>query len=80
MYEELKNIDISQISLDELVDIRDINIDENLTKEEKIKQYIEQIKNPYCYKYGDIKIKVVYNEDENAKTLEECLEEYIKNL
>ncbi len=80
MYEELKNIDISQISLDELVDIRDINIDENLTKEEKIKQYIEQIKNPYCYKYGDIKIKVVYNEDANAKTLEECLEEYIKNL
>ena len=40
--EKLKNI-----SLDELVDIRDVKVNMKLSKEERIKDYIRQIKNPY---------------------------------
>ncbi|WP_250277426.1 DUF6870 family protein [[Clostridium] colinum] len=70
-----KNID-----LDELVDIRDVNVHTDLTKEERIEDYIKQIKNPYCYKYKNFQVNVFFNEDENAPTLEECLTKYIENL
>ena len=74
----MKNLD--DLTLDDLVDITTIKIDKNLCKEERIKQYIEQIKNPYCFKYKNFKIQVCFNEDENAKTLEQCLTTYFKNL
>ena len=72
--------DIKDISLDELVDIQDVKINTKLPKDERIADYIKQIKNPYLYKYKNFKIKVSFNEDENAKTLEEYLKSYIENL
>ena len=39
--------------LSELVDIRDVVIDKSLPLEERVKSYVEQIKNPYCFKVGD---------------------------
>ncbi|XMB66269.1 hypothetical protein RI065_08180 [Mycoplasmatota bacterium zrk1] len=69
--EELKNINPSDVTLDDLVDIRDININTDLPKEERIIDYIKQIKNPYLYKYGKYKVKVSFTED--GPTLEELL-------
>ena len=40
-----------------LVDINDISVDKNLPKSERIKEYIRQIKNPYCFKCGDFVVK-----------------------
>ena len=70
--EKFKNI-----SLDELVDIRDVKINTKLSKEEKIADYIRQIKNPYCYKYKNHRVIVTFNENTNL-TLKDCLEEYLK--
>ncbi len=70
--EKFKNI-----SLDELVDIRDVKINTKLSKEEKIADYIRQIKNPYCYKYKNHRVIVSFNENTNL-TLKDCLEEYLK--
>ena len=75
LFEKYKNVDIN-----DLVDIRDVNIDAKLSKEEKLKSYIEQIKNPNCYKYDKYKIITTYNTDENAPTLESCLKTYFENL
>lgn len=47
-----------QIYTDGLVDIRDIHIDVALPVEEKLKSYIEQIKNPYRYRVGDIVVNI----------------------
>lgn len=69
--EKLKNI-----SLDELVDIRDVKINNKLSKEEKIIDYIRQIKNPYCYKYKNHRVIIVFNKD-TSLTLKACLEEYL---
>ncbi len=46
--------------LSELVDIRDVVIDKSLPLEERVKSYVEQIKNPYCFKVGDVVVKVAY--------------------
>lgn len=52
--------------LSELVDIRDVVIDRTLPVEERIKSYVEQIKNPYCFKVGDVKVRVSYaNKDQS---------------
>lgn len=56
---------MSQIKLDvadreSLVDIRDVQIDSSLPSEEKIKSYVEQIKNPYCFKVGSVVVRVSY--------------------
>ena len=52
--------------LSELVDIRDVVIDRSLPVEERIKSYVEQIKTPYCFKVGDVKVRVSYaNKDQS---------------
>lgn len=52
--------------LSELVDIRDVVIDGTLPVEERIKSYVQQIKNPYCFKVGDVKVRVSYaNKDQS---------------
>ena len=35
-----------------LVDIQDVSVDPNLPKEERIAEFVRQIKNPYCFKCG----------------------------
>ena len=50
----------SEKNLSELVDIRDVVIDKSLTLEERVKSYVEQIKDPYCFKVGDIVVRVSY--------------------
>lgn len=46
--------------LTDLVDIRDVKVDRSLPTEERVRSYVEQIKNPYCFKVGDVKVRVSY--------------------
>jgi hypothetical protein len=46
--------------LDSLVDIRDVKIDRTLPVEERMKSYVEQIKNPYLFKVGNTVVRVSY--------------------
>ena len=55
--------------LSELVDIRDVVIDKTLPKEARIASYLEQIKNPYCFRVGNVKVNVSYANTE--KTLDD---------
>ncbi len=54
-----------------LVDIRDVIVDKNLPRDERIAEYVRQIKNPYCFRCGKFTIRAKYNE--NGLPLEECL-------
>lgn len=46
--------------LDSLVDIRDVKIDRSQPVEERMKSYVEQIKNPYMFKVGNTVVRVSY--------------------
>ena len=46
--------------LDSLVDIRDVRIDRSMSVEERMKSYVEQIKNPYMFKVGNTVVRVSY--------------------
>ena len=43
-----------------LVDIRDVKIDRKLPVEDRIKSYVEQVKNPYLFKVGETIVRVSY--------------------
>ncbi len=47
--------------LESLVDIRDVKIDRSKPVEERMKSYVEQIKNPYLFKVGNTIVRVSYS-------------------
>ncbi len=74
----MKNVDPHTEDMDSLVDINDVHIDESLPKEERMKEFIKQIKNPYCYRIGDMVVKNDYSND--GVSLREDFEQYIQTL
>ena len=46
--------------LDSLVDLRDVKIDRSMSVEDRMKSYVEQIKNPYMFKVGNTVVRVSY--------------------
>ena len=55
-------------TFEELVDIRNVKIDHTLPSDERIRSFIEQIKNPYCFKVGDTVVKVSFADTPNTIT------------
>lgn len=53
---------------EQLVDIRDVKIDHSLPSEERIKSFIEQIKNPYQFKVGNTVVRVSFANTQNTIT------------
>lgn len=58
----------SEKNLSELVDIRDVVIDKSLPLEERVRSYVEQIKDPYCFKVGDVVVRVSYADKHKSLT------------
>lgn len=46
--------------LDSLVDIRSVKIDSTQPVEERMRSFVEQIKNPYMFKVGGTVVRVSY--------------------
>lgn len=75
--EEMKNVDVRTVSRDDLVDIRDVHIDRSLSKEERIRSFVQQIRNPYCFKCGNVVVKTSFADTD--VTLEERMEHYLRS-
>lgn len=58
-----------------LADIREVSVDQNLTKEERIAEFLRQIKNPYCFKCGKFTVRARFSE--NGVSLEDCLKQIL---
>lgn len=56
----MANEQIKKDLLESLVDIRDVKIDRSKPVEERMKSYVEQIKNPYLFKVGNTIVRVSY--------------------
>lgn len=70
--------DIRTVDRDTLVERSTVKLDPELSREERILSYIEQIKNPYCYLDDGVVVKISFMDTD--VTLEERLEEYVRNL
>lgn len=76
--EAMKNVDIRTVNPDDLVDLGDVHVDESLPRVERIRSFLEQIRNPYCYKVGKMIVKVGFIDTDI--TLEDRLEHYIRGI
>ena len=73
--EEMKNVDVKTVKSEELTDIREVEVNKRKNRDEQIKDYLRQIKNPYCYRYGEYIVKIVF--EDTTVTLTERLQELI---
>ena len=55
-----KTVAIADYSKDSLVDLHDVKIDPSKSVPEKMNDYFEQIKNPYLFKVGNVRVKVSF--------------------
>lgn len=75
---QLRQVDIRTVDPESLVDITDIQIDKNLSREQRLVSFLRQIQNPYCFRCGKLIVKISFSDTD--VTLEERLEHYLKTL
>lgn len=59
----LRSADIEAIEKEELADVSGIQLDNSLTKDQRLERILELTKNPYCFRYGDLGVKIEFSED-----------------
>lgn len=75
--EKMKNVDIRTVAPETLRDIRDVHINTDLPKCERMLDFIRQIGNPYCYRHGKYIVKVTFSDSD--VTLEDLMLTYIRS-
>lgn len=76
--DEMSRVDIRTVNPDTLVDIRDVEIDHDLPKEARVLNFIEKIRNPYCFKHGKVIVKIGFSDTED--TFENRFESYLRSV
>ena len=61
-----------------LVDIRDVKLDSNMEQADRVRSFIQQVKNPYRFKVGDVVVNVAYTN--GGATLNECFADMLSLL
>ncbi|NBI18060.1 hypothetical protein D1841_10680 [Neglecta sp. X4] len=72
----MRGVDVRTVDPATLRDIRDVKINTELPREERILDFIRQIGNPYCYRHGKYVVKVSYADTD--VTLEQRLVNYMR--
>ncbi len=75
--EAMQNVDIRTVDPTGLRDIREVKVNTNLPKRERILDFIRQIGNPYCYRHGKYVVKVSFTDTD--VTLEDRMLSYIRS-
>ncbi len=76
----LSAVDIRTVDPEQLVDIRDITIHTELPREERVVDFIHQIRNPYCFRHGKLVVKIGFSEAAKETSMEEQFESYLCTL
>lgn len=74
--EDFKQVDPLTVNLDDLIDINDVKIQTELPREERIADFIRQIKNPYLFKCGNVVVKIEFSD--SVTTLTEQMKQYMR--
>ena len=76
--ETLRDVDPRTVNRDELVDRSTVRIDPSASQEDRLLDFIQKIKNPYCYLDGKTVVKISFSNTET--TMEDCISHYLKGL
>lgn len=73
--DEMKQVDPATVDRNALTDITEIEIDTSLSRDEMLKDYLAQIRNPYLYRCGDVVVQIAYADTQ--VTIEDALQRFI---
>ena len=73
---EMKSVDPQTVDPDKLTDIADVTVNTCLPLPERLADYLDQIGNPYCFRCGNVVVKIAYAD--TAVTFEDALEQFIR--
>ena len=74
----MEDIDIRTVDPESLVDIRDVQINKDLPRRERILDFMRQIGNPSCFKCGKMVVKISFADGDES--LEDRLKSYLDSL
>ena len=76
--EAMKSINLKTVDRSTLVQRDSIRLEPTDPQNDRLRDFIRQIKNPYCYLDGKTVVKISFSKTET--TLEDCLEHYLRGL
>ena len=74
-WSRLAEIDIRKVDKEDLTDLSEIELDTSIPKEQRGKYLMGKMNNPYCFKVGDIAVKIEFTP--HAPTLQTCLTDFL---
>lgn len=76
--QRMEEVDIRTVNIEELLDLRDIQIDTKLLVEEKLRLFAEQTNNLYIHRIGDYVVKVRVQEE--GPNIDDKVEKYLRHF
>ena len=76
--QELKRANIKEVNPDALVDISEIQINTKQSVQKRVKEYVDQVHNPYLVRVGEYVVKIGYSDCK--ETLNDRMKQYISKI
>lgn len=75
---KLSQVKIEEIDMSKLKELTELPINSELSIEEKIENFFNLIKNPYCFLVNGYRVQISYAN--HNQTLENCLYKYFNDI
>lgn len=73
---ELACVDITAVRKEDLVDVSGLAFDNAVPREQRAEQVLRRVKNPYCFRMGDMGVKLEF--PDIAPSLQDCLTKFLQ--
>ena len=75
MIDGFMSVNMKTVDVQKLADISTLELDNSLPKEKRMAYVLEKLKNPLCFRYGEMGIKLEF--DDNALPIQEVLTNFL---
>ncbi|HCC34866.1 MAG TPA: hypothetical protein DEQ02_04245 [Ruminococcaceae bacterium] len=76
MIDDFMSVDMNTVDRDELVDVSGFTFDNDAPQEQRAALVISSVKNPYCFRVGDMGVKLEFSN--NALDLQTVFSNFLK--
>ncbi len=73
---ELESVNIESVNKEDLVDVSGFTFDNSVPQEQRAARILAMVKNPYCFRVGDIGVKLEF--PNSAPALQDVFTDFLK--
>jgi len=63
MIDNFMNVDMATVNVENLADISTLKLDNSLPQDKRMAYVLDKLKNPLCFRYGNMGIKLEFNDN-----------------